>query len=279
MEHKLNQENISAFKTYLTHEEKSKATIEKYMGAIRSFWRFLDGREVNREIVAEYKNQRSTEMASSTVNVSLAALNSLFSFLDWTDCRTKFLKIQRNAFRDSGRELTKTEYNLLVQTAMEQGKERLSLVMETICSTGIRVSELKYITVGAAKSSRAKVRLKGKIRTILLPKTLCVKLLRYANNKKIVSGEIFLSRNNKSLSRTQIWAEMKKLCETARVEASKVFPHNLRHLFATTYYQATKDIVKLADVLGHSSIDTTRIYLITTGEEHARQMELLGLVS
>ncbi len=191
----------------------------------------------------------------------------------------KYLKIQRQMFRSSRRDLTREDYLKLVETAAELGKERLALLIETICATGIRVSEVKYITVEAAHAGQACISLKGKLRTILLPGKLCHKLKKYARKKKIASGEIFLTRSGKSLSRRQIWAEMKALCAKAGVERSKVFPHNLRHLFARTFYRACRDVVKLADVLGHSSIETTRIYLVSTGVEHARQMERLGLVS
>lgn len=209
----------------------------------------------------------------------LASLNGFFRFLGREDCRVKFLKVQRRLFRDAGRELTRPEYERLLSAAQSRGQERLALLMETICATGIRVSEVKYITVEAARQGRADISLKGKIRTILIPNKLCRKLLKYARKNKTASGEIFLTRSGKGLSRKQIWAELKRLCKHAGVAVSKVFPHNLRHLFATSFYKACKDIVKLADVLGHSSIETTRIYLVTSGAEHARQLERLGLVS
>lgn len=214
----------------------------------------------------------------ATVNSMLAALNSMFRFLAWEECRVKFLKIQRRMFREPDRELTRSEYDRLLAAAQAAGLERLALLMETICATGVRVSEVKYFTVEAARRGRAEIRLKGKIRTILLPNKLCRKLLKYAKKQKTVSGEIFLTRNGTSLSRRQIWAELKQLCRRAGVSPSKVFPHNLRHLFATTFYKACKDIVRLADVLGHSSIETTRLYLVTTGTEHIRLLEKLGLV-
>ncbi len=191
----------------------------------------------------------------------------------------KSAPIQRRAFRDTARELTKQEYDLLVRTARGLGNERLALVMETICATGIRVSEVKYITAEAVRCGRVEISLKGKIRTILLPGKMCRKLRKYAEKQKIASGEIFLTRSGASLSRRQIWAEMKRLCRRAGVAPSKVFPHNLRHLFAMAFYRASRDIAKLADVLGHSSIETTRIYLMTTGTEHVRLMEQLHLVS
>lgn len=182
-------------------------------------------------------------------------------------------------FRDSSRDLTRGDYNRLITAAQGRGLDRLALLMETICATGIRVSEVRYITVEAARQGRTEIALKGKIRTILLPNKLCRKLLKFAKKQKTVSGEIFLTKNGKPVSRCQIWAEMKALCKYAGVEPSRVFPHNLRHLFAASFYQAYRDIVKLADVLGHSSIETTRIYLLTSGTEHQRQLDRLGLVS
>jgi site-specific recombinase XerD len=209
----------------------------------------------------------------------LSALNRFLRFLGREDCRIRFLRLQRRTFREQKREITREDYRRLLDAAGERGQKRLALLMETICSTGIRVSEVRWITLEAARQGRAEISLKGKIRTILLPTKLCRKLLKYAKERKIASGEIFLTGSGKSLSRRQIWREMKQLCALAGVEASKVFPHNLRHLFATVFYRACRDIVKLADVLGHSSVNTTRIYLLTTGAEHARQLEKLGLVT
>ena len=205
-----------------------------------------------------------------SVNAKLSALNGLFRFLGWEECRARLLRLQRRAFREESKELTREEYQRLLSAAREGGRERLALLLETICATGIRVSELRFVTVEIA--------LKGKIRTILLPGKLCRKLLKYAGRNKTAFGEVFLTRGGASLSRKQIWREMKGLCQRAGVEPSKVFPHNLRHLFASAFYRATRDIVKLADVLGHASINTTRIYLLTAGTEHARQLERLGLV-
>lgn len=215
----------------------------------------------------------------ATVNSKLTALNGFFRFLGRADCRVRLLRLQRRPFRDQSRELTRADYERLLAAAQRQGKPRLKLLLETICATGVRVSELKYITVEAAAHGSAEVALKGKIRMILLPGKLCRKLRQYAREQKIASGEIFLTGSGKSISRKQIWAEMKALCRQAGVEPSRVFPHNLRHLFATEFYRVCRDIVKLADVLGHSSIETTRIYLVTTGAEHARQLERLKLVS
>lgn len=278
--YRLTAEQITAYSQALRQEERSPGTIEKYLRDVRAFARWLDGRPVSKELAAGWKEYlRSQDYASVTINSMLAAINGLFHFLGWDECRVKFLKVQRRLFRDAGRELTRPEYERLLAAARERGRERLALLMETICATGIRVSEVKYITVEAAQRGRAEISLKGKIRTILLPGKLCRKLLKYARKQKTASGEIFLTRSGNSLSRRQIWAELKRLCRYAGVEPAKVFPHNLRHLFATTFYKACKDIARLADVLGHSSIETTRIYLVTSGAEHARQMERLGLVS
>lgn len=278
-EYQLSQGKIAEFGVYLEEEERSLGTIKKYLRDLNVFFQWLGDRAVTKEVTMEWKNYLlASGYAPVTVNSMLAALNGLFRFLGW-DCRAKLLKIQRRIFRDADRELTRKEYERLVETAKASGKERLALLMETICGTGIRVSEVKYITVEAAQCGRAEIALKGKIRVILLTNRLCHKLLKFARKKKIASGEIFITRSLKSLSRRQIWAEMKQLCAMAGVSPQKVYPHNLRHLFARTFYKACKDIVRLADVLGHSSIETTRIYLLTTGIEHAKQLEQLGLVS
>lgn len=276
----LTMEQIITYRTWLAAEEKSAGTIEKYLRDIYSFFRWLNGEAVSKERALDWKAYLLERgYAPVTINSMLSAVNSLLHFLGWDDCRVKFLKIQRRLFREEQRVLTRAEYERLLETARSLGRERLALLMETICATGIRVSEVRYITVEAVQRGRAEITLKGKIRTILIPNKLCRKLLKYAKKQKTASGEIFLTKGGMSLSRKQLWAEMKSLCKRAGVEPSKVFPHNLRHLFATVFYRACKDIVKLADVLGHSSIETTRIYLVTSGLEHARQLERLGLVS
>ncbi len=279
-EHKSISEHIQAYANHLRLEEKSAATVEKYLRDIRSFICWLDGREITKEQTAAWKAHLTEQgYAPASVNAMLSALNSLLDFLELGTCRVKFLKLQRRMFRDDSRDLTRSDYNALTAAAKARGKVRLALLMEALCATGIRVSEVRYITVEAAKAGRAEIALKGKIRTILLPNKLCRKLLKYAKPQKTASGEIFLTRNGTPLSRRQIWAEMKGVCKYVGVEPSKVFPHNLRHLFATAFYRASRDIVKLADVLGHSSIETTRIYLLTSGAEHQRQLDRLGLVS
>ena len=269
-----------AFGQWLRENERSAATIEKYLREVRLFAAFLNGGQVTKASVAQWKAQLLAEdYHPATINGKLSALDRFLAFMEWTDCRVQHLRLQRRLFREDSRELTRAEYERLVAAAASLARERLTLLLETLCATGIRVSEVRYITVQAAETGKAEVSLKGKIRTILIPGRLRRKLLRYARKNNIASGEIFLTRSGRSLSRKQIWAEMKALCETAGVAASKVFPHNLRHLFAKCFYRVCRDVAKLSDVLGHSSIETTRIYLITTGADHAKALEQLRLVS
>ena len=278
-DHFLTAADMAKFERFLREEEREAATIEKYLREVQAFYAWLEGKPVTKETVVKWKERLQQEgYACATVNAKLSALNGFFKFVGWEECRVKFLRIQRQMFRNQSKELTKAEYERLLETARRIGKERLSLLMETICATGIRVSELSYITVESAREGRAQVELKGKIRVILLPGKLCRKLLKYAQEQGNASGEIFVTKGGRGLGRRQIWREMKELCKAAGVEASTVFPHNLRHLFATSFYKICKDIVRLADVLGHSSVETTRIYLLTAGREHARQMELTGLI-
>ena len=276
----LNSRQLELFTRKLREDERSAGTIENYLRHIRAFAAWVQGRPVTKELAAEWKEHLvSSDYCPGTINTMLVSLNRFFGFLGWNDCQVKTLRIQRRLFREDCKELTRKEYQRLIAAAQSTGRERLMLLMETICSTGIRVSEVKYITVEALKLGKAEISLKGKIRTILLPNKLCRKLLKYAKKQRTASGEVFLTRNGTGLSRKQIWAEMKSVCEKARVAASKVFPHNLRHLFARTFYKVCRDVARLADVLGHSSIETTRIYLISTGVEHARTLELLRLVT
>ena len=280
MNRQITDEKIDSYQEYLCREEKAAATVKKYVREVGIFAKWLSGREATKELTARWKEDlQICGYVPRTVNAMLSSVNSFFSFMGWQDCRVKLLKIQRQMFRDESKDLNAEEYQRLVDTAYRLNNRRLGLVIETICGTGIRVSELEYITVDAAKAGKAEIVLKGKVRVILMPGRLVRKLLNYAGEQNISSGEIFRTRSGKNLSRRQIWAEMKKLCAAADVESSKVFPHNLRHLFAKTFYQAHGDIVRLADVLGHSSIDTTRIYLLSTGAEHVRQLDRLGLVS
>ena len=275
----LTKKMVADFSAYLKSEEKSENTIEKYLRDVRAFAEYLGGAEVTKEAVIAYKSKLLAESyAVRSINSMLASLNGLFSFLGWTDCRVKSIKLQRQIYCPEEKELTKAEYMRLVNTAKQKGNERLNLILQTICGTGIRVSELQYITVEAVKCGEAIVSLKGKTRTMFIVRELQKKLLRYAAEQGISSGTIFITRTGRPLSRTNIWREMKGLCEQAGVNPQKVFPHNLRHLFARVFYGIEKDIAKLADILGHSSINTTRIYIISTGDEHRKRMENMRLI-
>lgn len=279
MEHMIMPDDFHRFAFWLQEEERSPGTIENYLRHIRAFSAWMGKEKVTKERTMTWKEHLVREgYCPATINAMIVSLNRFLGFLGWQDCKVKTLRIQRKMFREDRRELSREEYERLVAAARNLGRERLVLLMETICSTGIRVSEIKYITVEALRAGKAEITLKGKIRTILLPSKLTKKLLKYAKKQKTVSGEIFLTRNGTGLSRKQIWAEMKSICARAGVAASKVFPHNLRHLFARLFYRTCRDIVRLADVLGHSSINTTRIYLVSSGTEHARLLEKLGLV-
>ena len=280
MKKHISEEKLIAFERHLRLEEREPATIEKYLRDIRSFAMWLEERALCKEAVVAWKeNLLAKYYAPSTVNSMLIAVNRFFRFQHWDELRVKTVRVQRQIFRRRDKELTKEEYARLLDAAQDLGRERLALLMETICATGIRVSEVRYITVEAAQAGRAEIALKGKIRTILLPGKLRRKLLKYAKKQNTGSGEIFLTRTGKGMSRRQIWAEMKSICKKAGVAPSKVFPHNLRHLFARTFYKVCRDVVQLADVLGHSSVETTRIYLATTGDEYVRRMDRLGLIS
>ena len=233
---------------------------------------------VDKAAVLEYKAYLVENYKPASVNSVLSSLNSFFTYNEWYDCRVKSLKIQKQIFASKDKELTKVEYERLLDAAKSKKNERLYLLMQTICSTGIRVSELRFVTVAAVNTGVANINCKGKLRQVFLPKALCKVLIRYIREQKITSGSVFVSRTGKPLDRSNIWSDMKKLCESARVSKDKVFPHNLRHLFARTYYSLQKDIVRLADILGHSSVNTTRIYTMETGEVHKRHIEKLGLL-
>lgn len=277
--HKLTEETVRRFERNLRKEEKSDNTVEKYLRDVSAFMFYLGDGKVEKETVIAYKNKLIAEnYAVRSINSVLASLNSLFSFLGWTECKVKSIKLQRQIYCPEEKELTKAEYMRLVNTAKKKGRERLSLILQTICGTGIRVSELRFITAEAVKKGEATVSLKGKTRSVFIVKELQKKLLGYITEQGIKSGCIFLTRTGRPISRTNIWREMKNLCREANVSTSKVFPHNLRHLFARTFYGIEKDIAKLADILGHSSINTTRIYIITTGTEHRRRMENMRLI-
>ena len=269
---------IDTFKTYLLNEEKSSSTLEKYIRDILAFSVWLGTNEVTKGTVLEYKKYLIDNYAPASVNSILSSLNSFFGFNEWVDCKVKTLKIQRQLFVSSSKELTKTEYKQLLNAALSQHNKRLYMLMQTICATGIRVSELKYITVEAVKSGVATINCKGKMRVVMMTKDLCKQLNAYIKEQKIKSGSVFVSKNGRPLDRSNIWSDMKKLCETAGVSKEKVFPHNLRHLFARTYYSLEKDIVRLADILGHANVNTTRIYTMESGKIHMRQLQKLGLL-
>lgn len=268
---------IAAFKEHLILEERSTATIQKYIRDIKAFAKYAEG-AVTRETVIAYKKHLQEHYAVRSVNSMLASINSLFVFLGWHDLKVKALKLQQQVYCPAEKELTKAEYTRLCKAAQRRHNERLNLILQTICGTGIRVSELQFITVEAAKCGEAVVRCKGKTRAVFIVRELRQKLLRYAAEQNIQSGMIFVTRTGKPISRTNIWREMKALCIEADVNPQKVFPHNLRHLFARVFYGIEKDIAKLADILGHSSINTTRIYIISTGIEHRRRMENMHLI-
>lgn len=271
---------LEQFVNYLKNEERENSTIAKYLRDMQAFASWLQDKELTKENLTGYKEYLIRKKYNpKTVNGILSAINKFLTFVGQPELKVKYLRIQRQLFRSSNRELSRAEYLKLLAKAQELGRERLSLLMQTICATGIRVSEVRYITVAAAKAGKAEISLKGKIRTILLTGKLCKKLLRYARSKKLTSGEIFLTGGGRGLGRKQIWAEMKALCKQAGVAAGKVFPHNLRHLFARTFYKVCRDVAKLADVLGHSSIETTRLYLISTGAEHLQTLNKLQLLS
>lgn len=264
----------------LAEDERGAATIDKYRRDLLRFYEFLPpDKAVDKAVVLSWKEQLvARKYASSSVNVMLASVNGLLTFAGHSEWRAKFLKRQRAAFCDERRELRRAEYEKLVETARREKKTRLTLMMETICSTGIRVSELAFVTVEAVRAGRAELMLKGKCRRILFPAALVRKLSRYAAERRIARGPIFTDKTGSPVSRHRVWYEMKKLGARAGVAASKVFPHNLRHLFARTFYALERDLSKLADLLGHSSVETTRLYIITAGVEHLRQLDKMKLV-
>ena len=275
---KITENIISSFEKHLSEQEKSPSTIEKYIRDVRAFSVFTKNSEITKETVIAYKKHLQENYAVRSVNSMLASINSLFSFLGWHGVNVKSLKLQQQVFCPEEKELTKAEYSRLCTAAKRKHNERLNLILQTICGTGIRVSELQYITVEAIRLGEAVVNCKAKTRSVFIVKELKQKLLCYAAEQNIKSGMIFVTRTGKPISRTNIWREMKALCKEANVNPQKVFPHNLRHLFARVFYGIEKDIAKLADILGHSSINTTRIYIISTGTEHRKKMENMRLI-
>ena len=276
-ERKLSPRHLVSFREYLIREEKSTATIEKHLRDTNGFLEYAADREITKELAVAYKAElQKKNYAIRSINSMLASINSLLDFLEWTDCKVKTLRCQRQTYCAEEKELTKSEYLRLLEAS--QKNEQLNLVIQTICGTGIRVSELRYFTVESVNRGEITVQCKSKTRTILVPGKLKKLLLNYAKHCRIQSGTIFVTKNGKPMDRSNIWAQMKRLCTAAGVNPTKVFPHNLRKLFARTFYSIEKDIAKLADILGHSSINTTRIYIMTTGTEHRRKIERLGLV-
>lgn len=269
---------IEKYEKDLILQEKSTATIEKYIRDVKAFSIYAQNKVIAKEIVIEYKNFLQSNYAVRSVNSMIASINSLFVFLGWFDLKVKSLKLQQRVFCPEEKELTKVEYIRLCKVAKRNKNQRLNLIIQTICATGIRVSELQYITIEAVKRGEAIVNCKAKTRSVFIVKELKKELLRYSSEQGIKSGMIFTTKSGKPINRTNIWREMKALCKAANVNPKKVFPHNLRHLFARVFYGIEKDIAKLADILGHSSINTTRIYIISTGTEHRKKMENMYLI-
>lgn len=271
-------ELIYHYAAYLQEQEKSIATIQKYIHDLKALSGYLSGAEITKIVLIRWKEHLTAQYAPATVNTMLAAMNGLMDFCGWAEMKVKPIKIQKSLFSDGEKELTREEYIRLVRAAEHSDNERLSLVIQTICATGIRVSELRFITAGNLESGRAEIDNKGKRRTIFLPDKLCCLLKKYMLKQKRTAGPVFVTRSGKPLDRSNIWRNMKALCAGAGVEPGKVFPHNLRHLFARTYYTLEKDLSRLADILGHSNVNTTRIYTMESGVIHARQMERMGLI-
>lgn len=274
----ITNKELESFYYYLINGEKSSATIRKYLRDIKEFAEWLGERTFRKVDVLAYKTMLSEKYALSSVNSILSSLNSFFNYCEWHELKTKTIKIQRQLFVSSEKELTKNEYERLLTTAQRKKNKRLYLLMQTICSTGIRVSELRFVTVESLQKKYAEINCKGKRRMVFYPEKLCRILRLYCDEQKISNDSIFITKNGNPLDRSNIWSDMKKLCKTAYVSEKKVFPHNLRHLFARTYYSIQKDVVRLADILGHSNVNTTRIYTTESGEIHRRQIQKLGLL-
>ena len=274
----INVPYIQEYLLYLKEQERSGSTIQKYTHDLYSLLKFLHGRVMSKSLLIDWKQELISKYAPASVNTILAAVNGYLQFRGWHSLMLKPLKIQRSLFLEEEKELTREEYIRLVKAAQAKENERLALVIQTICATGIRVSELKFITVEAVRNGRAEIANKGKRRIVFLPDQLRKILKKYIRNQKKTAGAVFTTRTGKSLDRSNIWRDMKKLCESAGVSEKKVFPHNLRHLFARTFYSIEKDLSRLADILGHTNLSTTRIYTAESGAVHARQMERLKLI-
>ena len=275
----ISRESITSFRAYLYERESSEATVSKYLRDVEQLRAFCGECVEDKSTLITFKQDLQRRgYAASSINSMLAAVNRFLEFAGRPEWKLRFLKVQRTTFSDGKRELTQREYERLLGAARKMRDERLALLVQTICATGIRVSELRAITVESLRSGQAEIHNKGRIRVILLPRKLCRELESYCRRREIHNGQVFVTRTGNSLDRSNIWKSMKRLAALAKVELGKVFPHNLRHLFARTYYKAYKDIVRLADILGHASIDTTRIYTSRTGAEQQRQIERLPLL-
>lgn len=273
----LKNEQIGDFAVHLRKNEKSDVTIRKYIRDVNAFAAFVKEEPVTKETMLEYKaHLMGRGYAVRSINSMLASVNSFMRFMGWESCRVRSIKVQQQVYCAEEKELTKEDYVKLLEAS--RNKPRLNLMIQTICSTGIRVSELSFFTVEAVRKGEVAVFCKNKTRSVFIPGKLKKKLLNFADRRGIKEGIIFRTRGGNPIDRSNIWKAMKKLCEAAGIVADKVFPHNLRKLFARTFYRLDRDIAKLADILGHGSIDTTRIYIITTGSEHRRKIEKMGLV-
>ena len=269
---------IQDYLVYQEEQERSAATIQKYAHDLTDLYIYLNGQPLNKLVLIGWKQKLTETHAPTTVNSMLTAVNGYLSYMGWSELRIRLLKIQKSLFLDEQKELTRSEYMRLVRVAEQKGNERLALVIQTICATGIRVSELRFITAEAVYCGRAGIANKGKRRTVFLPDKLRRLLKQYMKKQRITAGAVFVTKTGKALDRSNIWRDMKALCESAGVDSNKVFPHNLRHLFARTFYSLERDLSRLADILGHSNVSTTRIYTAESGAVHARQMERMGLV-
>ena len=280
MEKRITDTLLEEYKKYLYEQEKSGATIQKYMCDLKKLVQFVGNKELTKLLAIQYKDylKENYNYKTSSINSYLVAANRFFEFMGWYEFRVKTFKLQKETFMPQSNELSKQEYKQLVKTAFDNGKTRIGMIMQTICATGIRVSELSAITVSSVKKGIANIYNKGKERIILIPRNLQVKLLSYIRKQRIKHGIVFKTSRGRAVDRTWIWREMKKLCAIADVSREKVFPHNLRHLFARTFYSIYKDISKLADILGHSSVETTRIYLKESYMEHKKKIEKMNLI-
>ena len=274
---KITDKQIIQFKEHLLCEEKSEATITKYIHDLETFCEWCGKKNVTKTLVLEYKQEITEKYAPRSVNSMISSINCFFAYKGWHDLKVKSIKIQKHMYMDKSKELTKQEYKRLLDIARKRTNPRLYYTLQTICSCGLRVSELKFITVDALQSGRAVINCKGKSREIFIPSKLCSLLKKYASEKNITSGSVFVTKNGRPIDRSNIWLQMKKLCKKAGISEEKVYPHNLRHLFAKTFYSSQKDVVHLADILGHSSVNTTRIYTMENGDIHRKQMQNLGL--